>query len=123
MSLLNSDIYYAIFTYIYSLKDIIHLSQSSKELQFLCKSYEWTHICVFLEKHNYEFLIHNFNFKNIELGCYVKLSKKEAIILGNCDSLNLSVCKTINIIFKFLTNCKSLNLSYCYHLTDKNVKF
>jgi hypothetical protein len=103
------------------IKEIIKCELICQNYKFIIRNYYWINKQIRLTLTNINYVLNNYNFKNIRINCnlnfnlYINKLKK-------CHILDLSITNITDESVKELKNCHTLYLSGCENITDKSVK-
>ena len=104
-----------------NLKELIQLSLINTKIKTLVRTYPWDHLLIPLRPNNTKYIIATYYFQKYSF--INSLIPSELLhILGNCNSLDLSLTLITNNELKALSSCHNLNLSFCSNITDDGIK-
>src|SRR5579862_5359683 len=98
---LIEDIYLTIFSFLPSIKNIIHLSLLSSSHLKSVRKYSWKNTISLLNNNMMQIIIDNYNFKVLKLSPSITFNK---------------------VVLEYLKHCHTLDLTWCYNITDESVK-
>ena len=122
---LIKDVYLTIFSFLPSIKDIIHLSILSSSHLKSIRNHSWQNKIFVPNDTMMQIIINSYNFKILTLSLNIAFNTNNINYLKHCHTLDLSYTKITDESVKELKHCHpkgTLDLSYCKNITDESVK-
>jgi hypothetical protein len=104
------------------IKKIIKCELICHDYKFIIQNHHWVNKQIYLKINNIDYVLNNYNFKNIKISYYYRIDVNLYIHkLKNCHTLDLSNTKITHEIIKELKHCHTLYLNRA-KITDESVK-